>query len=80
MSDERLEQVLDTINRVIDLSEEKIPLKNEKYKATADLEIEKTKRAWQEKYCSAVADLQDLFTQGGDEMVRMKIKQKYGLE
>jgi len=78
MSEEdNLGNVLDTINRTIDICEDKVNLRCEKYKLEADQEIAKIRGSWGMKYNEVCRDLIDLINNpNGKELIK-RLKQNY---
>ena len=76
MSDQ-LEQVLETINRVIDLSEEKVSLKHETIQKQADKEILNIRNTWQTKYNQICHHIVQLINNPEDEDLKKQMKRIY---
>jgi len=73
-------EVLDLVNRVIDISEASIPLKIQNIQKEADLKIISIRNEWSKKYQNVYEDLHNTLVNSHDEDYINNMKEKYGIE
>jgi len=78
MSGEQLKNVLDTINRVIDIAEAKTTQSIQAYQKEADNKIESVRDNWQIKYQEVVKDIEQVLDTTDRKLVN-NMRKKYGV-